>query len=384
MSGHDRDWDDDDDRYDDDRHDDDDRYEDYDRYDDDRYDNDRYDNDSLDQYQFEVQNGQVVGVIEVENGRFERDRIEWDEQWSVQNGQVVKVERDDGYLETTVYADPDGDGLFTKVSETRDRYSLPGGSQPGGTTSDGFINDQFVGDAYWNDGYKFTITGSSVTGIVEIDDGFEQSRPIDWNESWSVQGNNVVRVETYTNFAETTVYADVDGDGIYSKVMESYAPLTASAPMPAMPLDTQVASSLSGANQDLITVFGDQGVVDDVYRIYKAAFDREADADGLGFWTAQAKLGATLTQISESFINSDEFQSIYGSNPSVESFVEGLYQNVLGRLPDTEGEQYWVQKLASSELTEAELLASFANSQENVANVEDAISAGIQYSAFVA
>lgn len=348
---------------------------------DDRYDDDRYD-DHQDQYQFEIQNGQIVGVIEYENGRAQRDRIEWDEQWSIRNEQVIKLERDDGYLETTIYADNDGDGFFTKISETYDEVNYPGDSQASDSSS-AVVNGQFVGDVYWNDGYKFSIIGNSVTRIVEVDDGTEQTRPIEWDGTWSVQGNNVVKVEAYGNFTETTVYADLDGDGIYSKVMESYAPVTQANATPSVPLDTQVSTALATADRNLVTVFGDDGVVDDVYRIYKAAFNREADTDGLGYWTAQVKFGASLTDISQSFVNSDELSSRYGEDLSDESFVQALYQNVLGRSPDSEGEQHWVQKLASSELTEAQVLLSFANSAENVTNVANDVAYGIQYAAFV-
>lgn len=68
-------------------------------------------------YQFNIVNGVVVAVSEVKNGRTKLERMERDESWSVQDGNVIKTEMEHGRLETTTYSDVDGDGLFLKVSK---------------------------------------------------------------------------------------------------------------------------------------------------------------------------------------------------------------------------------------------------------------------------
>lgn len=68
-------------------------------------------------YQFNIVNGVVVAVSEVKNGRTKLERMERDESWSVQDGNVIKTEMEHGRLETTTYSDVDGDGLFVKVSK---------------------------------------------------------------------------------------------------------------------------------------------------------------------------------------------------------------------------------------------------------------------------
>ena len=68
-------------------------------------------------YQFNIVNGVVVSVSEVKNGRTKLERMERDESWSVQDGNVIKTEMEHGRLETTTFSDVDGDGLFVKVSK---------------------------------------------------------------------------------------------------------------------------------------------------------------------------------------------------------------------------------------------------------------------------
>ncbi len=72
---------------------------------------------------FEIQNGQIVRVYEFDDGRWELDPIEADERYSLSGRDVVKTELDDGWLETSIYRDLGGNGIYQEVSET---YSRPG------------------------------------------------------------------------------------------------------------------------------------------------------------------------------------------------------------------------------------------------------------------
>ena len=92
----------------------------------------------------------------------------------------------------------------------------------------------------------------------------------------------------------------------------------------------------------------------------------------------------TLTQIAQNFLLSHEFATRYGDSMTNGEFVEALYQNVLDRSSDREGYEYWVESLTTGRDDRSEVLASFANSPENVTNLSDSLAAGIQYSAFVA
>jgi len=121
------------------------------------------------------------------------------------------------------------------------------------------------------------------------------------------------------------------------------------------------------------------GVPAQVYRLYQAAFDRKPDAGGLGFHISSVEdSGLTLTQIAQNFINSPEFASLYGSNPTDEQFVTRLYQNVLHRAPDAGGLAWHLGNLRGG-MARRDVLAFFSESPENVSNVAPAIAGGIAF-----
>lgn len=106
-----------------------------------------------------------------------------------------------------------------------------------------------------------------------------------------------------------------------------------------------------------------------VARLYTAAFGRLPDPEGLAFWVNVRRQGADTGQIAKQFLGSDEFASLYGSRPDDTTFLTALYQNVLGRSPDTPGLMYWKGRLAEGE-SRSYVLDSFAQSPENRANAD--------------
>lgn len=74
---------------------------------------------------------------------------------------------------------------------------------------------------------------------------------------------------------------------------------------------------------------------------YLGFYGRPADPGGLAYWIEQAN-GAYLNQDSQmaaAFGSTDqaEFRTLYGQAPSIESFVERVYQNLFGRSAEAEG-----------------------------------------------
>jgi hypothetical protein len=125
----------------------------------------------------------------------------------------------------------------------------------------------------------------------------------------------------------------------------------------------------------LIADAGDEAA--QIFRIYQAALGRTADSMGLSNWTAARELGGlSLLDVAAAFTGSAEFELRYGPSLTNEEFVDLLYQNVLGRDPDPQGEQYWVG-LLSGGATRAEVLIGFSESQENVQLTLSAITAGL-------
>jgi hypothetical protein len=83
-------------------------------------------------------------------------------------------------------------------------------------------------------------------------------------------------------------------------------------------------------------------------------------------------------------VNSAEFKTAYGgSNPSVNTLVTKLYNNVLTRTPDAGGLAFWQDKLSTGGWTVANVLGYFATSAENVTNVTPLIANGIPYQEWV-
>jgi plastocyanin len=131
---------------------------------------------------------------------------------------------------------------------------------------------------------------------------------------------------------------------------------------------------------DISAARGVTGVTGQAYRVYKAAFNREPDQGGLGYWIAQMDSGMNMAEVAARFIDSNEFRSIYGNNPSDAVFLTRVYQNVLGREPEPAGYSWWLNELRTNpEKTRAKVLADFSESAENKAGVSSLISAGVVF-----
>jgi len=135
--------------------------------------------------------------------------------------------------------------------------------------------------------------------------------------------------------------------------------------------------------------------VQDVARLYEAAFARIPDNGGLNFWIDQVENGqfgffdtpiranpgtqfptndqgglaipSAIAFLAESFVDSQEFQDIFDFNIFFDSreYVEQLYFNVLDREGDIGGINFWTGLLENDFLEEADVLAAFAVSPEN-------------------
>ena len=147
-------------------------------------------------------------------------------------------------------------------------------------------------------------------------------------------------------------------------------------------LETGVTDILSGVERLLFT---QRGVALDIdgnggqaYRLYRAAFDRAPDLEGVGFWITQFDRGMSLQQVASAFIGSAEFHGLYGSAPGDAQFVELLYRNVLHREPEDGGYAFWMARLEEG-IGRDRVLAAFSESVENVAALQDLIGNGFDY-----
>jgi Domain of unknown function (DUF4214)/Bacterial TSP3 repeat len=98
-------------------------------------------------------------------------------------------------------------------------------------------------------------------------------------------------------------------------------------------------------------------------RLYFAAFGRSPDAAGLKFWAGQVQSQGAAA-VAQSLAENDDFRNRYGSLDNA-GFIDRMYRNVIGRVADTAGLNFWVGQMAApANLTRGQILLQFANSAE--------------------
>lgn len=85
--------------------------------------------------------------------------------------------------------------------------------------------------------------------------------------------------------------------------------------------------------------------------LYIAYFNRSPDAIGLNFWGTAFANGTSLEQMATLFVDQDETRTTYPDSTSSTDFVTAVYENVLGRIPDQAGFNFWIDMLNRSEET---------------------------------
>ena len=115
-----------------------------------------------------------------------------------------------------------------------------------------------------------------------------------------------------------------------------------------------------------------------VARLYLAALGRMPEEDGWSYWSGVRSGGVPLTDLAVSFISTPEGRLRLGVDDPDE-LIEALYQNVLDRSPDEEGAAYWRSQLAAG-VSRAEVVVSFAESEEFRSQVDSIIRASLLYS----
>lgn len=100
-----------------------------------------------------------------------------------------------------------------------------------------------------------------------------------------------------------------------------------------------------------------------IYRLYQATLGREADTGGHAGWTTLLFTGQLeLSDAASGFVNSGEFQNVYGDLDNAE-FVELLYQNVLGRSAAQAEIDAWLVNFDAGQ-TRAQVVTGFSEGRE--------------------
>lgn len=178
---------------------------------------------------------------------------------------------------------------------------------------------------------------------------------------------------------------DFDGDGLnehysfdeFTAKVKSAGFWQGSLAPEELGISQPTMSDLSQAIAEAITLSdkiedfraADEGVALSIARLYQASFDRSPDLEGLNYWVDQWEVEHfNLSQIADGFYSSTEFAQSYGNLDNV-GFTTLLYNNVLDRVPDEPGLDYWVNDLVNG-ATRAEVLVGFSESLENKINTE--------------
>ena len=120
-------------------------------------------------------------------------------------------------------------------------------------------------------------------------------------------------------------------------------------------------------------------VKEGIVRLYKAAFGRIPDKEGLDYWAGKIDGGVhNLQDVSTLFITSPEFDTRFGVAPSLEQIVTKMYQNTFARTPDAEGFDYWVGQVQNG-LTISDLLLNFTESPEGISRLNNHTQTVVMY-----
>lgn len=93
------------------------------------------------------------------------------------------------------------------------------------------------------------------------------------------------------------------------------------------------------ANQTLVNAY------------YWAVLGRTPDAEGFQFWVGKMNEGLSGEQVIRLFLNSAERLQSQPEDESTSIFIDGCYQDLLGRTADAEGKAYWTSRLDQLETT---------------------------------
>jgi len=134
------------------------------------------------------------------------------------------------------------------------------------------------------------------------------------------------------------------------------------------------------------------------YRLYRAAFARDPDLGGLGYWISaleqylnpnlSPEKNPFLLDVAKTFVESPEFKAKYGADVDNATYIRNLYKNALGRDPLTPdpvtgktdaGYTYWVGVLDAKAASRSDLFVYFSESTENKAAVAPIIATGVEY-----
>jgi hypothetical protein len=197
--------------------------------------------------------------------------------------------------------------------------------------------------------------GQTTTGTVSRADG-TQTFLVRGSHVYASSGSFSVRV----TINDSTPAGDVPGSTVTAVTTASV-----SAPMPNQLFVTNLYRDFLGRNPDQAGLDFFSGVLDKglanrlqvalaiegsqeyhtrtVEDLYGEFFHRAADPSGLEVWVHFLSAGGTSDALQAILLGSDEYFQLHGGTNA--KVVTALYQDILGRPPDDQGGQAWINAL---------------------------------------
>lgn len=121
-----------------------------------------------------------------------------------------------------------------------------------------------------------------------------------------------------------------------------------------------------------------QNTVGPLARLYRAAFGRVPDSEGLHYWISVFRAGVGLDLIAKYFMQSQEYMAMFDPASTDEDFINQLYTFILGRPAEPDGLAYWTAQLAAGRSRES-VMVDFSESEENRNRTVDSVRVTLLY-----
>ena len=105
--------------------------------------------------------------------------------------------------------------------------------------------------------------------------------------------------------------------------------------------------------------------------MYLAYFNRAPDAEGLLFWAHHLANDLGLSEIANFFFSSLESQAAFGDGEDISSFLNAIYENVLGRSADVAGFEFWRDAIETGGVTVGTAVLEILNGADGNENDTD-------------
>jgi uncharacterized repeat protein (TIGR01451 family) len=185
-------------------------------------------------------------------------------------------------------------------------------------------------------GYEFsTLTSVSVATFTDGNASLpaaDFSATIDWGDGRTSAGSVALTSGIYT-VSGSHEYTDEGHDTVKVSIDQTAGPTAGGA--------TSGTVSAAATIHEQLLANGTVGTPNQnwVQEVYRDLFDRQAELQGLDYWVAELTQGVSRGEVAYQMVQIASFEEFQHDT------VVALYQQYLGRAPDTAGEAYWTAYL---------------------------------------